>query len=389
MYWFATASLTPAVLLIAACLFGGPWPLIALVYITGFVMLVDHVRPRQIPLREDDAAEQFARRLSVLLALVHFVVLPLGVWAMAVAPWLDTAQALAIGIALGMFMGQVSNSNAHEMIHAPSRGLRLMGVAVYISLLFGHHASAHPKVHHVHVATDRDPNSARGGVGFYRFWPRAWIGSFIAGLRAENAARARRTPPPAALSHPYVAYCTGAALALLLAFGLAGWIGVAVFVGVTGYAQMQLILADYVQHYGLRRVERADGRREPAGAQHSWNAAPWYSAAMMLNAPHHSDHHMHPMRLFPALRLDETMPILPFSLPAMAAIALVPSWWRRLMDPRVTAWVNLQATGGVAGGDLALSGHATELDDSSGPDGPGDLDGGTGVDPIKDVGRGI
>jgi len=386
MFWFAIASLIPAVLLAAACLFGGLWPLGALGYITGFVVLVDQFWPGAVPVRDDSRANRFARRLSALLALVHFAILPLGVWAMAAAPWLNPWQALAIGVALGMFMGQVSNSNAHEMIHAPGRGLRRMGVAVYISLLFGHHASAHPKVHHVHVATDRDPNSARQGVGFYRFWPRAWVGSFMAGLRAENVARARRTPSPPVLSHPYFGYCAGALLALLLAFLLAGWGGVAVFVAVTAYAQMQLILADYVQHYGLRRARRADGGVAPAGAQHSWNASPWYSAAMMLNAPRHSDHHMHPMRLFPALRLEKDMPVLPFSLPVMAAIALMPPLWRRVMDPRVAAWASAQAAGGVGVGDLALSGHATDMDDSSGPDGP---DGAPGMGTIPDVGRSV
>lgn len=389
MYWFAAASLTPAILLMVACLWGGPWPLVALGCITGFVMLVDRFWPGEMRLRDDPGAKRFARRLSVLLALVHFIVLPLGIWAMAAAPWLSPGQALAVGIALGMFMGQVSNSNAHELIHAPSRGLRLLGVAVYISLLFGHHASAHPKVHHVHVATDRDPNSANLGVGFYRFWPRAWIGSFIAGLRAENAVRARRDPSPPMPSHPYVAYCVGALLALGAGFALAGWTGVSVYIALTMYAQMQLILADYVQHYGLRRAQRADGRVEPAGARHSWNAAPWYSAAMMLNAPHHSDHHMHPMRVFPALRLDRDMPVLPFSLPVMAIIALSPTLWRRVMDPRVAAWGEAQAVGGVGDSDLALSGHATDMDDSSGPGGVDGPDGRVGIGPIDNVSRGV
>lgn len=389
MYWFALASLSPAILLATACLRGGVWPLVALVYITGFVMLADRFWPGGLRPRNDARAERFARRLSVLLALVHFVVLPLGVWAMATAPWLTALQALVIGIALGMFLGQVSNSNAHELIHAPNRGLRSIGVAVYISLLFGHHASAHPKVHHVHVATNRDPNSARLGMGFYRFWPRAWAGSFIAGLRAENAARARRSPVPPMLGHPYVAYCVGAVVALTVGFMLARWAGVAVYLAVTGYAQMQLILADYVQHYGLRRAKRADGRMEPAGVRHSWNAAPWYSAAMVLNAPHHSDHHMHPMRLFPALRLSPEMPVLPYSLPVMAFVALYPPLWRRMMDPRVAAVVRTQAVGGVGGDDLALSGHAMDMDDSSGPGGDDGPHGRTGTGAIDDVCRGV
>ena len=60
---------------------------------------------------------------------------------------------------------------------------------------------------------------------------------------------------------------------------------------------------------------------------------------MMLNAPRHSDHHMHPSRAFPALELTPgTMPMLPRSLPVMAVLALVPPLWHRVMDRRVARW---------------------------------------------------
>ena len=117
-----------------------------------------------------------------------------------------------------------------------------------------------------------------------------------------------------------------------------------VHVGVAAYAQLQLLLSDYVQHYGLRRGLRADGRREPVGPQHSWNAPSWYSGAMMLNAPRHSDHHLRPGRAFPDLSLDPVkMPMLPRSLPVMATIALVPPLWRRVMDRRAARWQDAAA----------------------------------------------
>ncbi len=42
-----------------------------------------------------------------------------------------------------------------------------------------------------------------------------------------------------------------------------------------------------------------------------------------------------PLRLYPALQLDPNMPRLPYSLPAMEVIALVPPVWFRMMDTRV------------------------------------------------------
>ena len=105
------------------------------------------------------------------------------------------------------------------------------------------------------------------------------------------------------------------------------------------YAQLQILMSDYVQHYGLRRGELADGRLEPVGPQHSWNAPQVFSSALTLNAPRHSDHHVTPSRIFPALQLDpQAMPYLPRSLPVMAALALVPPVWFRVMNPRCDAW---------------------------------------------------
>lgn len=333
MIWYAIATLTPAILLALACLFGGVWPLLAVLSITGLVFFMDkisHVMP------DRDAT---GRGLSLTLAAVHFPLLTLGVWALGTTDHLDTLDKLLIFTGLGMFFGQVSNSNAHELIHASARLPRRVGALIYISTLHGHHVSAHLRVHHVHAATDADPNSARQGEGFWAYAARAVRGEFAAGWHADNAHRARAAHIPSPLNHPYLGYVLGALFCCICAFLLAGGSGVIAYLGIAIYAQMQLLLSDYVQHYGLRRRATKSGKFESIGPQHSWNAPRWYSSAMMFNAPRHSDHHMRPARAFPALEVTpETMPILPHSLPVMAAVALVPPLWRRVMDRRVERW---------------------------------------------------
>ncbi|APE43004.1 alkane 1-monooxygenase [Sulfitobacter alexandrii] len=332
MMWYAFASLLPAGLLTFACLFGGAWPVVSVLSITVFVFFMD-----KLP-RSAQVSPATGRSLSLLLAAVHFPLLALGVWALGAGAHLDLVDRLLIFAGLGLFFGQVSNSNAHELIHARSRLPRRIGAAIYVSLLHGHHVSAHLRVHHVHAATDADPNSAPLGMGFWRYCGHVLKGEFLAGLRAENRHRNRAVPPPALWRHPYLYYVGGGAVALACAFALAGLPGVAAHVGIALYAQWQLLLSDYVQHYGLRR--RLDtGKPEPVGPQHSWNAPKWYSSAMMLNAPRHSDHHMRPSRAFPALEVTpDTMPVLPHSLPVMAVVALVPPVWRRVMDRRAARW---------------------------------------------------
>lgn len=347
MPWYALASLSPALLLGLACIRGGGWTVAALLWTSVAVFAMDRLAKVAIPPHE----HRTGRPLNVALAAAHFLLLALGVRALSgtvpAGPW----QTAALFVGLGLFFGQISNSNAHELIHARARALRRLGAAVFTSLLLGHHVSAHLHVHHVWVATDRDPNTARRGEGFWRFWPRAWAGSFLAGLRAERRRRARRSPSAPIWRHPFVGYVGGAIATLAAAAGIGGPWGVASLLALAIYAQAQLFLSDYVQHYGLRRRLGPDGAPEPVGAAHAWNAAAWYSGAMMLNAPRHSDHHLNPGRAYPALRLDaQTMPMLPSTFPVMGLLATVPPLWRRVMDRRLAALA--APPGGAAGPDL-------------------------------------
>jgi alkane 1-monooxygenase len=60
----------------------------------------------------------------------------------------------------------------------------------------------------------------------------------------------------------------------------------------------------------------------------------------MLNAPRHSDHHAHPGRPYPALRLPdaEDAPRLPWPLPLACMIALCPPLWKRAIRPHLRRW---------------------------------------------------
>ena len=329
---YAIATMTPAALLGAASLWGGVWAVAAVLAITVVVFFLDKLSVEVTP------GEADGHRLSEVLGGVHFVLLGLAVWSMGQPLALPDKVLIVAGC--GLYFGQISNSNAHELIHRKARWPFRLGAACYTSMFFGHHTSAHRLVHHVHAATDQDPASARLGEGFWSYLPRTWIGSFQAGLQAERRRRPERPGrPDGAWPQPYRWYVGGAVVTLAAAIALAGWPGLIGFVAIALYAQVQLMLSDYVQHYGLRRALRGDGRIEPMGPQHSWNTPHWYSSAMMLNAPRHSDHHLHPAKPFPTLGLDaETMPMLPRPLPVMAVVALVPPLWRRLMDHRAKRW---------------------------------------------------
>jgi alkane 1-monooxygenase len=141
--------------------------------------------------------------------------------------------------------------------------------------------------------------------------------------------------------HPYALYLGIAAACLCLGYAIGGGVGVLVWVLLALGAQSQLMLSDYVQHYGLLRARAPDGRYTPITDHHSWNAPHWYSSAMMLNAPRHSDHHTRPNRPYPALRLPKPAdaPRLPWPLPLACTLALFPPIWKRAIRPHLKPWL--------------------------------------------------
>ena len=330
---FALATLTPAILLAFGAIWGGIWIVFSLFYLTAMTSLLDRI------VKHEDSADDavYDNPLSVVLALTHLALILLIVWALA-SDHLAPLGKIGVFYAAGLWFGQVSNANAHELIHRSSRGLHQLGMWIYITLLFGHHTSAHVLVHHRHVATRADPNTSRKGESLYRYMFRAWTGSFREGYRAEAARLARIGRP--AWRNPYVVYVGGAIACLTAAFMLGGGTALLAYVGLCAYAQSQLLMSDYVQHYGLTRTRDAHGKHVPVSAQHSWNSPHWFSSALMLNATRHSDHHAHPNRHYPALTIPDNAPMLPRPLPLMASIALFPPLWRKIMDPRVAEWRN-------------------------------------------------
>lgn len=335
---FAVATLAPVPLLVLAAVFGGGFSLLALLWLTGLTFAIDEFAKRRGIAAPGPRPEAEADRLSQLLAILHFPLLALAVWSLSGAGGHGFFGWVATFLAFGLWFGQVSNSNAHELIHRSRKRLYRLGMWVYISLLFGHHTSAHRLVHHRFVATADDPNTAPEGEGFWTFLLRAWPGAFVAGYEME-AHRLGQKSFDWRQPNPYVTYMAGSFGFVIGVTALFGFDGLLAFILLCAHAQLQLLLSDYVQHYGLLREKLPSGTVVPAGPQHSWDAPHPLSGLMMLNASRHADHHSHPGRPYTELALSPggRAPLLPYSLPLMATIALAPPLWHRVMDRRLAA----------------------------------------------------
>lgn len=339
---FILATTSPGITLNWAAYSGGWSVLIAFLHMTLLVTIMDAVM-RPLMNAAGNKAIEFPAHWALSYALVILQMMTMFHVSIAIASgMMSPLTAMLLFLATGLFLGQIVNANAHELIHRTARWPFFLGRSSYAALLYGHHASAHRLVHHIHVATPDDPATARFDEGFYAYFQRAWLENYRKGYRMETARLTKRDGAHPGIKHPYF-FDAGMSLIILAVVGYGGGgAAVLIFILLALYAQVQLMLSDYVQHYGLLRQKRSNGKYQPVGLAHSWNAPQRYSGAMMLHAPRHSEHHTSPARPFVELQLPNAAaaPELPFGLPAMCTIALFPSLWRHMMNRRVREWRN-------------------------------------------------
>jgi alkane 1-monooxygenase len=292
-----------------------------------------------VPLLERDP---YYRWLTYLAVPMHVVTLVGGAW-FAVAQDLSPFGVVALALAVGMSSGLGINTG-HELGHKGSRAERWLAKLALAVPAYGHFTIEHNAGHHKHVATPEDCASARFGESIYRFARREMPGGLLRGWRLEGRRLAR-------LGHGAWHWrneiLQSYALTILLYGMLVAWLGwpMLLFLPVHGaVAWWQLTSANYVEHYGLKRARRPNGRYELCRPEHSWNSNHLASNLLLFQLQRHSDHHAHPRRRYQSLRDFGNLPRLPTGYFGMFLLAYFPALWRRVMDRRVLALV---------GGDLS------------------------------------
>jgi len=241
---------------------------------------------------------------------------------------------------VGLVTGAVGIVYAHELMHQKSKIERFLGDALMALALYGHFRSEHLLVHHTYVGTPKDAVTAHYNEGFHRFFPRVLHQCLTSAWRAEKAMLARKKLTAFHRSNPFWKYAALEVLFLLVAFAIAGWFGVALFIVQAFTAVLLLEATNYVEHYGLTRQYLGNGKYERVLPRHSWNSAYKVTNYLLINLQRHSDHHYKPNRRYPLLQNhpEKDAPQLPKGYTLMVAIAMFPPLWKRIMNPRVKAW---------------------------------------------------
>jgi len=269
-----------------------------------------------------------------------FAYIPLQYAGLVVACWLWSSGELSavesIGLALTVAMvSGIAINTAHELGHKRASLERWLSRVALAQSGYGHFFIEHNRGHHVRVATREDPASSRLGESFWAFLPRTVRGSLSSSweLEAERLDRvgaSRWSPRNDILNAWLMSVVLFGALVAVFGLVVAPYLLVQ---AVIGFSLLEVV--NYLEHYGLLRQRREDGRYELTRPEHSWNSNNVASNVLLYHLQRHSDHHANPLRRYQALRHFDEAPQLPTGYAGMIVAALIPPLWRRVMDHRV------------------------------------------------------
>jgi alkane 1-monooxygenase len=285
-----------------------------------------------------------------------------AVWLTVIAAtWLAVRGGLSLfgWLGLAVSVGWTSGAGinvAHELGHKKEALERWLARFALAPACYGHFVVEHVRGHHRDVATPEDPASSRFGESYYRFMLREIPGAFRRGWELERERLAGLGRSAFDIRNENL---QAWGLSVLFWGGLLLALGPAVlpFMVVQAvFAYSLLSAANYVEHYGLLRARRPDGRYERTAPRHSWNSNHVVSNLLIYQLQRHSDHHAWPARRYQSLRHFDEAPQLPTGYFGMFILALVPPLWRRVMDPRVLAHVDgdLSRVNRMPGDDVAV-----------------------------------
>ena len=331
---FAPLVLFPLVVL--AAMYGGWWLAgpFALFVLTDRLDKLFGLAEQNMDPATTRERQLFPYKLSMWLwGVLWPAVLIFSLWQMLVSDHLALWEVGLMAVLLAL-AAQSIFIVGHELVHRRVGWERRLGEFLLASSSYPHYATEHVYIHHPHVGTPLDPGSAPKGVSFWQYLLPELKHNVVGAWRFERRRLGRRQRPLWHYTNSFWRYAGG----IVFWYGLLLWLGgplaLLVYIVLCGSVVFSMKTSNYVQHYGLRRIRKPNGRFESVKPRHSWSADYKYTNWMYYNMQRHADHHTSSLR-YPLLqyRDESASPQLPGNYVQMNTLALLPKQWFETIDP--------------------------------------------------------
>ena len=232
---------------------------------------------------------------------------------------------------MGLMCGVFGINIGHELGHRSNLGQRFFGEILLLTSLEMHFLPYHNSGHHFNVATPNDPATARKGEWLYSFWFRSQFGSYLQAWLIESQRLNKKGKQWFSLSNKMIVYTLAQLALITIIYYFFGWITLIAFLMAATMGILLLETVNYIEHYGLLRAKREDGKYEKVQHRHSWNSDHILGRIFLFELSRHSDHHYKASKHYQLLNSLPDSPQMPTGYPGMMLLALVPPLWLKFM----------------------------------------------------------
>jgi alkane 1-monooxygenase len=320
-------------------LYGGIWAWLTVALIFLGVPLLDAIVGRDRRNLDLEQESQQMRSVPHSLILYGYLPIQIGLTFLLGSVWRESS---ASGItrfgwilSVALCTGGMGITVAHELIHRHSLAERWVGRLLLMTVLYMHFAIEHIRGHHAKVGTIDDPATARQGINVYRFMITTIPSQLLSAWQLECTRLRKHQRSMWSWRNEMLLFAMiQLAWLVLLAFCF-GFVFLPIYLAVAMLSVLLLEMINYVEHYGLERIQLPTGRYEAVKEHHSWNSDHLVSRALLFELTRHSDHHLVATRPYQTLRSISGFPDLPSGYPGMLLLTLIPPVWFAVMDPKV------------------------------------------------------
>ena len=331
-------SYSIAVTAFIGILVGGPFVYLTLIYTFVFIPILESNTKEYLNEYSDD--EKKSRNLDPFFDFLLYLNIPIvyGIFFVSLNTLLNTDSAYEIiGIILSASIVMATNgiNVGHELGHRKSLFSRTCSKLLYLPCQYMHFFIEHNYGHHINVATPDDPATAKYKQNLYSFWISSVTKTYLSAWRIQLKLLRVSKQSFISLKNDMIFYTLFQISFLILIYLNYGLIITiySVFMSVVSFLFLETI--NYVEHYGLLRRIKSNGRYERVKPHHSWNSNHTIGRITLYELTRHSDHHFKSSKKYQVLESIEDSPQLPYGYPTSILISFFPPLWFRIMNPLV------------------------------------------------------
>ena len=331
-------SYSIAVTAFIGILVGGPYVYLTVVYTFIFIPILESNTKEYINEYSDD--EKKSRNLDPFFDFLLYLNIPIvyGIFFVSLNTLVHTnsiSEIIGIILSASIVMATNGINVGHELGHRKSLFSRTCSKLLYLPCQYMHFFIEHNYGHHINVATPNDPATAKYKQNLYSFWISSVTKTYISAWRIQLKLLRVSKLSFFSLRNDMIFYTLfqiSFLIFIYLNYGLVITI-YSVLMSIGSFLFLETI--NYVEHYGLLRKIKSNGKYERVKPHHSWNSNHTIGRITLYELTRHSDHHFISSKKYQVLESIDDSPQLPYGYPTSILISFFPPLWFRIMNPLV------------------------------------------------------